>query len=103
MKLIIESTEIKDKDFPKKGTNDGSRWYIREQPILLFKDDSRYPDKGFIALSFTDDKLIRDSSSTLAKGEYEIKDDGFYFDKNGNMQLNFKPENLKPKTIQKAA
>jgi len=93
MKLEIESTQIEDKDFPKK--NGGGNWFIRSQPILMFKGGSKYPDKGSLTLAFSDDVNKRDSAATMPKGEYEILEQGYYFDKNGDMQLSFKPENLK--------
>jgi len=103
MKLEIESTLIEDKDFAQKNSKNGDRWFVRSQPMLMFKGDSKYPDKGSITLEFSDNENKRNSASTLPKGEYEIQESAYYFDKNGNMQLSFKPENLRLLTQSKAA
>lgn len=102
IKLQIESTEIIDKDFPKKGAVIEGRWYIRNQPILLFKSGSKYPDKGYITLAFTDIENERNTAETLQKGDYELIDDAYYFDRNGNMCLSFKSENLRLVSASKA-
>lgn len=90
-KIVIESTETKDSNFPKKGAD--GRWYKRLQPVLLFDPASKYPDKGFITLAFSDDpKKIEVSAIPI--GEYQLSQDCLYFDRSGEIKSSIKPEHL---------
>lgn len=101
MNIQIDDLEIENNDFPKKGAD--GRWYLRKQQILLFKGDSKYPDKGQITLAFSDDENVRNATQTLAKGTYELMDKSFYINKNGDLSLSVKPENLRLISAIKAA
>ena len=45
MLIEFETNNVTDDDFPnnKPGVPEGSRWFTRSQPALMFKDDSKYP------------------------------------------------------------
>jgi len=95
MKIEIETTEIINNDFRQKNAQNGDRWYVRKQPILLFKNGSKYPDKGFLTLSFSDKQSERDNAQTMPQGSYELQETAFYFNKNGDFQVALKAKHLK--------
>ena len=102
MHIEIENLELDNSDFPKK---DGTgRWYTRKQPFLLFKEGSKYPDKGVLTLAFSDKEIDRNNAQILAKGIYDLDiEHGIYIDKRGSLNFSFKPENLKLRQATKAA
>ena len=68
MIIEFETTELMDDDFPnmKAGAKEGSRWYTRKQPCLMFKDNSKYPDKFLLTLSFSGSKEEQQSAVAFA-------------------------------------
>ena len=79
--MIIEfenNTPI-DEDFPNKNL-EGGRWYVRKQACLMFKDNSKYPDKGLITLVFADNKQDQQSVGCFSPGRYELLDSAYSFD-----------------------
>ena len=63
---------------------EGSRWYTRKQPCLMLKDDSKYPDKFLLTLSFSDSKTDQQAVSAFAVGQYELTDQAHSFDNRRN-------------------
>ena len=86
MIIEFETTELIDDDFPnnKPGVKEGSRWYTRKQPCLMFKDNSKYPDKFLLTLAFSSIKDDQQSVSAFAVGRYELTDQAHSFDSRHN-------------------
>ncbi len=86
MIIEFETTELIDDDFPntKSGAKEGSRWYTRKQPCLMFKDNSKYPDKFLLTLVFSSIKDDQQSVSAFAVGQYELTDHAHSFDNRHN-------------------
>ena len=86
MIIEFETTELIDDDFPnnKAGAKEGSRWYTRKQPCLMFKDNSKYPDKFLMPLVFSGSKEDQQSIPAFAVGRYELTDQAHGFDNRHN-------------------
>lgn len=86
MIIEFETTELVDDDFPnsKLGSKEGSRWYTRKQPCLMFQDNSKYPDKFFMPLVFSDSKDDQQAFPAFAIGQYELTDQAHGFDNRHN-------------------
>ena len=69
--------------------NPNARWYIAEQPAIMFKEDSKYPDKFDLTLAVSDSEQEANNSQPFAVGSYVITDDSFGLDRNGNPQVDF--------------
>ena len=100
MIIEFETTDLIDDDFPnnKAGAKEGSRWYTRKQPCLMFKDDSKYPDKFLLTLSFSDSKDDQQSVSAFAVGHYELTDQSHSFDNRRNPVCDYTKIRLLSKT-----
>ena len=86
MIIEFETTELVDDDFPntKAGAKEGARWFTRKQPCLMFKDNSKYPDKFLLTLSFSGSKEEQQSAVAFAVGQYELSDQAHSFDSRHN-------------------
>lgn len=91
MIIEFETTELIDDDFPnnKVGAKEGSRWYTRKQPCLMFKDNSKYPDKFMMPLVFSSNKDDQQAVSSFAIGQYELTDQAHCFDSRHNPVCNY--------------
>jgi hypothetical protein len=93
MYVEIENQQTIDRDFPNKNSP-GSRWYVREQQGLLFKDGSKYPDKFLIPLSFSSDQSEQQKVGGFSPGQYVFSDDAFTL--NNNSQIVIDGSKLRP-------
>jgi hypothetical protein len=86
MIIEFETTELIDEDFSnnKPSAKEGSRWYTRKQPCLMFKDNSKYPDKFLLSLVFSSSKEDQQAVSAFAVGQYELTDQAHGFDNRRN-------------------
>ena len=86
MIIEFETIELVDDDFPntKPGAKESSRWYTRKQPCLMFKDNSKYPDKFLMPLVFSSSKEEQQSVAAFAVGQYELTDQAHGFDNRHN-------------------
>jgi len=86
MIIEFETTELIDNDFAnsKAGAKDGARWYTRKQPCLMFKDNSKYPDKFLLPLVFSGVKEDQQAISAFPVGQYELTDQAHGFDNRQN-------------------
>jgi len=102
MIIEFETTELIDEDFPnnKPGSKEGSRWYLRKQPCLMFKDNSKYPDKFLMPLVFSSSKDDQQSVSAFAIGQYELTDDAHSLDNRQNPVCDY--TKIKPLSNKKA-
>ena len=79
MIIEFENSNPIDEDFPNKNT-EGARWYVRKQACLMFKDNSKYPDKGLVTLVFADNQNDQKSVAPFSIGKYFVQDNAFSFD-----------------------
>lgn len=100
MIIEFETTELIDDDFPnnKAGAKPGSRWYTRKQPCLMFKDNSKYPDKFLLTLSFSGFKDEQQLATAFAIGQYELTDQAHSFDNRHNPVCDYTKIKLITKT-----
>lgn len=100
MILEFETTELIDDDFPniKSGAKEGSRWYIRKQPCLMFKDNSKYPDKFLLTLAFSSVKDDQQAFPAFLVGQYELTDQAHGFDSRHNPVCDYTKIRLLSKT-----
>ncbi len=83
MKITVEkSLKLPVRSFPNKN-DPTARWYIAEQQALMFKDDSKYPDKFNINLAFTSDENEANNAKPFPEGNYQLLDTAFSVDRNG--------------------
>ena len=103
MTIIIEfeTNQVIDDDFAntKPNAKEGARWFVRKQAALLWKDNSKYPDKFHLILKFTDNPIDQKSISGFAPGKYELSDDAFIFDNRNQLKLD--STKLKPVSAMK--
>ncbi|NQY27806.1 MAG: hypothetical protein HRT92_11630 [Piscirickettsiaceae bacterium] len=69
--------------------NPDARWYIAEQPALMFKKGSKYPDKFDLTLMVTSDEREANDAKPFALGSYQLTEDAFTLDRNNNPQVDF--------------
>ena len=102
MIIEFETTELIDDDFPnnKAGAMEGARWYTRKQPCLMFKDNSKYPDKFLMPLVFSGSQQDQQSVSAFAVGRYELTDQAHGFDNRHNPVCDY--TKLKPISHEKS-
>jgi len=91
MFIEFENNTPIDNSFPNNKKDDGSRWYTRNQDILLFKDMSKYPDKASLNLVFSSSENDQKSISCFTEGLYFLKDSAFFLDMSnrGNLSCDF--------------
>ena len=101
MHIEFETNQVIDEDFPNKKpeAKEGARWFVRKQAALLWKDNSKYPDKFHLNLKFTDNLTDQQSVSGFAAGKYELSDDAFIF--NARNQLIIDSTKLQPVSAMK--
>jgi len=82
--LIIEfeTKNTVDDDFPnnRADAKPGAKWYVRNQPSLLFKSASKYPDKFLLNLSFSSSENEQKSIGGFTEGRYFLDDEAFFLD-----------------------
>jgi hypothetical protein len=86
MLISIESPTKSIRSFPNKNV-ENAHWYVSEQPALLFKNDSKYPDKFLITLSFSGAEKDALSSTPFPAGDYELADEAFRINRNNGIDL----------------
>ncbi len=98
MIIEFETTELIDNDFPnnKPGAKEGSRWYTRKQPCLMFKDNSKYPDKFLMPLVFSGNKDDQQAFPAFPVGQYELTDQAHGFDSRHNPVCDYTKIKLLP-------
>jgi len=99
MIIEFETTDLIDDDFAntKAGAKDGARWFTRKQPCLMFKDNSKYPDKFLLTLAFSGSKDDQQAVSAFAVGKYELTDQAHGFDNRRNPICDYTKIKLVPK------
>jgi len=105
MTVIIEfeTTELLYDNFAntKPGAKEGARWYTRKQPCLMFKDNSKYPDKFFLSLAFSSSQEDQQAVPAFAIGQYELTDQAHGFDSRHNTVCDY--TKIKPLVPEKKA
>lgn len=69
-------------------------WHVAEQDALLFKSDSKYPDKFTLTLSFTQTESDATNAKPHPVGKYIFDESAYYINRRGQCVL--EPSRLHP-------
>lgn len=87
MKVVIENPTAEVRSFPVK-ESETKRWYVKEQPALLFKDGEKYPEKYNHILAFTQNESEANQAKPLPAGEYSLAEAAYYVNNRNNLATN---------------
>lgn len=90
MHILIESQIKNTRAFPNNRSTspETANWHVAEQPALLFKEDSKYPDKFQLTLSFSTNESDANKVQPFKPGIYDLSDEAFTVNNNNQLVVN---------------